>query len=124
MWFSESSVFFEWSDNLSVGVEQIAEQHRTLIDLINRLYFEMLSNDADVEIVEEILTELVQYTNVHFGFEERLLFDFGYRDIGTHGKYHDQLRNQLAQLQSKVIEGTVLVKTELLGFEKNGYSTI
>ena len=78
----------------------------------------MVSNDADVEIVEKILTELVQYTNVHFGFEERVLFDFGYRDIRTHGKYHDQLRNQLAKLQSNVIEGKVLVNTELLGFVK------
>lgn len=115
---SESPVFFEWSDNLSVGIEQIDEQHKTLIELINRLYVEMVSNDAEVETVEEILNELVHYTNVHFGFEERLLFDFGYRDIGTHGKYHDQLRNQLAKLQNKVIESKVSVNTELLGFVK------
>jgi len=115
---SESPVFFEWSDNLSVGIEQIDEQHKTLIDLINRLYFEIVSNDADVDVVEDVLNELVHYTNVHFGFEERLLFDFGYRDIGTHGKYHDQLRHQLAKLQCKVFESKVSVNTELLAFVK------
>ena len=33
---SESPVFFKWSDNLSVGIEQIDEQHQSLIELINR----------------------------------------------------------------------------------------
>ena len=64
--------YMSWSDDLSVGLQEIDEQHKILITLINRLFTEAIMQKADQSVVSKILNELVQYTIVHFSVEESL----------------------------------------------------
>ena len=110
--------FFQWTDDLSVGVHEIDEQHKILIVLINRLYEEVIVNNADIDIIEEILGDLIDYTIVHFSFEENLYHNLDYSELETHRKYHAKLKHQLLIIQRKAKENKYLVNNELLMFLK------
>lgn len=109
--------FVEWTDNLSVGIQEIDEQHKVLINLINRLFDQTIVHQAPASVTEEILQELVEYTLVHFAVEESLFRIFDYPGIETHMAIHAGLKTQVLELQKKVKAGQE-VNTDLLMFLK------
>ena len=111
--------FVEWSDELSVGIEEIDAQHKMLVSLVNRLYEETIIHKATLQTLEEILNELVEYTIIHFAVEESLfrIFDFPASEI--HTRHHNELKAQVLELQKKVRQGEATVNVELLVFLKN-----
>ncbi len=42
--------FVEWSDELSVGVEEIDEQHKVLVGLVNEMHEAILSRGASAKL--------------------------------------------------------------------------
>ena len=64
--------FLEWSEDLSVGVEAIDDDHRILITLLNRLY--AASQKADEgKMTSEVLVDLAAYVVRHFRREETVM---------------------------------------------------
>lgn len=111
--------FVEWSNELSVGIEEIDEQHKVLVNLINRLFDETVVHQAGTSVVmEEILHELIEYTVIHFAVEESLFRIFHYPETETHIRHHDELKAQVLDIQKKVKQGEAAVNTELLMFLK------
>ena len=60
-----------WSNHYSVSVDVIDEQHKKLMGLCNKLHRLIENKDADSK-VQEVLSELVDYTLYHFQTEEEL----------------------------------------------------
>jgi hemerythrin len=112
-------LFVEWSDDLSVGIQEIDEQHKILVNLINRLFDETALNEADPRVIEEIMSELIEYTVVHFAVEESLFRIFDYPEIETHIGHHHDLKVQVFEIQEKIKVDPSIVNTELLIFLKN-----
>lgn len=104
-----------WSDDLSVGLQEIDEQHKILITLINRLFTEAIMQKADQSVVSKILNELVQYTIVHFSVEESLFRIFDYPEIEAHQKQHEQLKQKVLDFQRAFESGTP-INAELMSF--------
>lgn len=107
--------FISWSDELSVGLQEIDEQHKILINLINRLFNEAILHKADKTVISAILEELVQYTIVHFAVEESLFRIFDYPDAETHQVHHDKLKQEVSSFQKKFAGGAV-IDIELMNF--------
>jgi hemerythrin len=110
--------FVEWSDDLSVGIEEIDEQHKILVNLINRLFDETIVHQADPSVMDEILHELIEYTVIHFAVEESLFRIFHYPETEAHTIHHDELKAQVLDLQKKIKLGEATINTELLMFLK------
>ncbi len=81
--------FIEWSDALSVGVQEIDDQHKGLAAMVNEMS-EGIKGGWGKEARDEVLTRLVEYTKVHFATEESLMSISNYPGISTHKKQHDQ----------------------------------
>lgn len=113
-----AKLFVEWSDALSVGIQEIDDQHKTLINLINRLFDETIINQAPIKVTEQILNELVEYTVIHFAVEESLFRIFEYPEIEAHTNRHLDLKTQVLELQQKVKLGQSMVNSDLLMFLK------
>ena len=111
----ELKALVHWDDSLSVGIEEIDQQHKILVELINRLYTAIVTNTSDQEI-HKILNELVQYTVIHFSVEESLMRIFNYPHYDTHKKHHEDLTKQVVDIQEKVVSGEKKVDLELLNF--------
>lgn len=63
---------FYWSEDLSVGIQEIDEQHKELVPLLNRLRDAVVAHHG-YAACSEILDQLAQYTRVHFIVEESLM---------------------------------------------------
>lgn len=114
---SDTKEFMPWSLELSVGLQEIDEQHKILINLINRLFNEAILNKSDQAVIDGILNSLVQYTIIHFSVEESLFRIFDYPDSDAHQQQHERLKNEVIKIQNKFKSGAV-VDIELMHFIK------
>lgn len=83
----------QWSRWMSVGIDDLDEDHRVLIAIVNKLYDDANRNDADV--IAGILDELIAYTRHHFAAEEACMEQANYPTFAAHKALHDSLTRQV-----------------------------
>ncbi|THF64694.1 bacteriohemerythrin [Pseudothauera nasutitermitis] len=76
-----------WTIDLDTGIAVIDQQHRRIVDYINRL--EGAQQTLDRTAVGKVLDELVDYTLSHFIFEESLMEEAGYPFVKAHKRVHE-----------------------------------
>jgi hemerythrin len=79
-----------WSDQYSVGVKQMDDQHRVLIGILNELYDAMMNHCA-IEITDPLVRQLAQYTQTHFAAEEAMMATAGFPELNEHREQHRRL---------------------------------
>ncbi len=109
--------FISWNKTLSVGIEEIDEQHKVIINLINQMHDAIYRHQAS-EVIQGILSELVEYTRIHFTVEESLMQLLNYPDYDVHCEQHQMLLDQVIKLQEKVASGKTAISFELMHFLK------
>ena len=93
----EKRRFVTWSRHLSVGIAEFDEDHRKLLELINRLRT-MILYESGREAEKRALDELVDYTRDHFRREEELMEKYGYPGFEEHRKQHQEMAARVEQL--------------------------
>lgn len=109
--------FVEWSNELSVGIEEIDAQHKVLVDLLNQIH-EAIQQRHGAEVARDIVLRLDEYTRVHFAVEESLMRILHYPDYERHKEEHDKLIGQLTELNGKLDSGKGSISFELAHFLK------
>jgi len=104
-------------DALAENVE-IDEQHRKLVGLMNDLYRAMREKKGR-EVLEGILDELVDYTLVHFGVEERYMTEFDYPGLVAHKAAHKKFADRVVDFHREFRAGQGNVTVELMRFLKD-----
>ncbi len=104
---------FEWSDRFSVKVREIDEQHEELVGMINRLHEAMVANKGR-ELQQEIVNEMVAYTNFHFATEEKYMRSFGFAGYFEHKREHEQFAAEAAELKARVDRGGLVLTLEVM----------
>ncbi len=105
----------DWDAKLSVNINIIDEQHKKLVGLVNALYDAMKEGKAK-DILGNLLTELVSYTDYHFKTEEELFKKHGYPESAAHKLEHDKLRKEVLDLKAKFDQGEMIITVEVLYF--------
>lgn len=90
----------EWSNELSVGIKSIDEQHKKLVNMINALHDAKLTGGSN-ELLGKIFTGLTTYTQKHFTYEENMFAEYGYSNAEEHKKQHNDLIAQVIELKNK-----------------------
>ena len=111
------SLLIEWNESLSVGIQEIDEQHKVLVNLLNELH-EAIRHHHGREASVEILNRLADYTRIHFTVEESLMRILAYPDYEAHKGHHEDLIGQMQDLQERMNHGDA-VSFELLHFLRN-----
>ncbi|HLP99119.1 MAG TPA: bacteriohemerythrin [Sideroxyarcus sp.] len=114
---SNDEVFFKWSSEYSVNIKTIDDQHRELVNILNRLFVAVSKREGD-KAIAGILDALVSYTQTHFALEERLMRQAKYKDIVPHMEEHRKLLEQLDQLAKKHLLEEKPIYFEMLSFLK------
>ncbi len=94
----------EWTDELSIGVPEMDEQHRKLVDLLNRFY-DAVEKGERAEAVTTLLQGAKDYTNFHFNSEERFMEEIGYPELEAHRKAHQNLVSEVNLAEEKYKQG-------------------
>ena len=86
-----------WSDELSVGVKVLDDQHKQIIRTINKL-IEKPHAAVDSITVSDALDEIRKYASQHFQLEEQLLEENGYPGLEQHKAEHKTFRLKTVEL--------------------------
>jgi hemerythrin len=114
---SQMSDFVAWSDELSVGIEEIDEQHKMLVSLVNKMH-DAIHHRHGSDVVQDILQQLTDYTRIHFAVEESLMRILNYPGYEEHRDIHEELVEHIVDLKNKVATGKTSIGFELMHFLK------
>jgi len=107
----------EWSDSLSVGIDEIDAQHRVLVNLVNEMH-QAIEQGRGSEAVGAVLTRLGEYTRIHFAVEESLMRLLGYPDLERHKEEHAELMTRLQELRQRFESGSSALDGDLMSLLK------
>lgn len=97
--------FIPWEDKFALGINEIDEQHKKMLSIINKLYdlFEDLKNNDQIEI-DKVIKETADYAIYHFATEEKYFAMFGYEKAEEHIQIHNQYRAKIDDWRNKYEE--------------------
>lgn len=104
-----------WSKEYEVGVPEIDEQHQRLFKMINDLN-EAMTLGRGKDVLDRILTGLVDYTARHFKTEEMYMDKAGYPELDSHREVHVRLTDKVHEMVDRYKTGEVGLGIELLNF--------
>jgi len=106
-------LIIEWDGSLEIGHQLIDEQHKNLVNIINRLHALKVSGGG-LEGMRRLLMELYNYSLYHFKEEEALMdkMDRTLRDI--HIQEHEQFILTLDEIAENVNSGDTSMGTPML----------
>ena len=96
--------FIEWHDDYDLGISELDSQHHRLAEVVNR-FDEAVRHGHGSRIMNEILNELIGYTQEHFAFEEKYMEEVGYSGLKRHKAQHRQLLQKVERLQYEFGQG-------------------
>ncbi|MFH0733160.1 MAG: bacteriohemerythrin [bacterium] len=105
----------EWKNIYSVNIEEIDNQHKKLVMLVNELHDAMRMSKG-AEILGKILSDLVDYTVYHFGTEEKYFDMYDYPQTEQHKQQHKDLVDQVAAIKAKYDRGEKVLTLDVLNF--------
>lgn len=92
-----------WEARLDTGIEVIDAQHRRIVDYINDL--ELAKAKGDKRLVTDVIEQLIDYTQSHFGFEEAMLEEAGYKFLKPHKKVHELFIKRVTDFTIRAAKG-------------------
>ena len=87
-----------WTQDLTVGVGMIDDQHKMLFEKADKLY-EAGRNHQAKEYIGELLKFLDDYTKKHFADEEKYMLSLNYPGFSAQKQAHADFIRQLAKLR-------------------------
>jgi len=110
--------FAEFTDDLRVGHEEIDHQHAALFDAVNRLH-DALRSERSRQEQGAILAFLHAYTVDHFQMEESFMRETGYPELESHHALHENLIQQVRDLEERYAAGTMTLSIMTMHFLKD-----
>lgn len=84
--------YIEWNGEYAVGVVEIDEQHKALVDLANFLHDSALRGTSP-EQIDRAFHDLLNYLRFHFSAEERFMESVAKAELRVHKGAHDEVRS-------------------------------
>ncbi len=107
----------DWNPTYCLGLKEIDDQHKVLVDIINQLWAEVVNGEKGVRVLATI-AELEQYTVTHFQAEENFMRTNAYSDFSAHKQRHDAFVARIRQ-ERQAVEGGKSVSLDLINFLKD-----
>lgn len=110
--------FLNWTEELSVGIPRIDQQHRKLVSLLNELY-EAMQSGKGRDVLGKVLGELAGYTKTHFAAEEQIMAANGYPELQTHRDKHQKMAQKVMELNDQFRKGVLASPIQITNFLKD-----
>jgi hemerythrin len=104
-----------WGPDLEIGIPEIDEQHRVLVDLANRLHEELKTDKRGVES-QKAVAGLFAYSATHFADEEAYFSKFNFPSFPAHAASHAAFMARAAELEERLGSGSPAETEEVLSF--------
>lgn len=95
-----------WDEKYSVGIAELDEQHKKLLDLINDL--DLIQSDVKTldydKQIDNALTKIQNYTLLHFATEEVLMKMFEFEFYDSHKFSHEKYLHIMIEHHKYIME--------------------
>jgi len=92
--------FMEWTPEMSVGLDELDDDHKTLVRVINQL-----ANNAgqagQAGALRQCIFALMRYAEFHFAREEHVLKTCGFQELPEHKVEHEDFTAQIQALAQR-----------------------
>lgn len=93
----------KWTEDLSVGVETIDEQHKELFERINSLVQAIKQKVCKYKI-SDVIKFLEDYVQTHFNEEEKYMLKYKYPHYEHHKSQHEYFKKELLTLKPELLK--------------------
>jgi hemerythrin len=104
-----------WTNEYSVSVKAMDDQHAVLIDTLNELHAALMAGEAHA-LTGRILERLLDYTLTHFAAEEAMMEATGYPGLEEHRERHRALTLQVERFIARFRKGEEMIDIHLMDF--------
>ncbi len=95
-------MLIQWTEDLSVGVNSIDNQHQELFSQINRL-LDACNQGRGKQVIGEVFKFLEDYVVTHFNNEEFYMQKYNYPQYREHKEFHAQFIQKMGEMK-KLLE--------------------
>ncbi len=108
-----------WDDaRFSVKSEEVDNQHKKLVDMLNEFYSAFKEGNAR-NVLQEILARMVAYTVYHFGTEENYLTKYNTENCKLHIAEHKDFVSKVGDFLLAFEQNKTTVTYEVMKFLKD-----
>lgn len=93
----------EWNNNLDIGVNDMNDQHKIILNYMNSLY-DSVQNKEDFSKGKVFLDKLKDYTIQHFQEEEQYMESINFPGLESHKLIHKDLLNKFTKHYQEMID--------------------
>ena len=98
---ADGKIGIDWSDVLSVGINEMDDEHKELFRRINALLVALLQNSPMPEVLR-LFDSVGDYAQEHFRDEEALQQKYQYPRMSGHKELHAQFLQELGKIRSRL----------------------
>ncbi|MDR0832530.1 MAG: bacteriohemerythrin [Bacillales bacterium] len=88
----------DWNSSFELGNKEIDEQHKSLVDEVERLSDRIEKGDIDKTQILQSLNFLVNYAVEHFRSEELISKQYNYPNRNYHNSVHDEFKKKVGEV--------------------------
>lgn len=103
----------EWNDKYSIGISIIDNEHKTLINIMNKA-IALEQDSSNSNEITEVLNEMNKYSQTHFATEEAYMVRFNYPDYEDHRKEHQAFAIETMAFFDKITENNHQLVCQIL----------
>lgn len=97
-----TSKLIVWHAHYCLGLDEIDEQHKSLIELINQIW-QSIVDKSDQSVVLSLIEELEKYTLAHFAAEETFMRVTNYPQFAQHKNEHRDFISKVADAKNRAL---------------------
>jgi len=116
----ENKHLIEWKESFSVGINELDEQHKKLMGIVNELYLTMNSSQRDPSFIKNLISSLSCYAKEHFVLEEKLMNESGFPGLEKHSLEHRYFIKMIQELVEDYKKSVVSLRN-VHGFLNNWF---
>lgn len=105
----------KWRESYSVGSDEIDNEHKKLVELVNELFF-MVRDHKHINESVVCLDKLTRYTQEHFEHEEQIMEEVDFPSIHEHKAIHASLLSKVNIFKRRIDDQEEMVTEELYLF--------
>jgi hemerythrin len=116
-----SRSFFIWKEEYSMHIQEIDDQHKVIVELLNDLYDAFLRKEHENK-TGEILSRLTDYAFMHFKLEEKYFLMFNYHEKVEHKLEHKKFVERVETFKEEFNKNKTALTYKIINFLRDWLS--
>ena len=112
--------FIKWLPEYEFGIPEIDQQHKHLVELLNRFYEGLVDQNTKDQLLI-LLNEAIDYTHYHFSEEVKMMQDIGYTALIEQKKMHLDVENRIENFKEKILLNKPVLSMEVINEIKSWF---